>query len=167
MSIAFNKIEIPISSDRVTYWSQRFPNDSDMFDGDALVLALSPSGYRPIWQETNAVAQGIKSKTLDLSSHRLEGFVLDLSKNQNCALAYYVLKELEDSLRNLALADDDLEYPGVVIHDYCLPDYADISAEREYTARKVSLEVEATQGTGGIEGDRVSWATRVICSLVS
>lgn len=160
--IVGNRIEIPIDPARVSYWSGKFPDDADLFAGNVLVLRVSSNGYRPIWEEASNAVQGTVRKVLELSCHELEGFILELAEDCNCALVYYALKELETSLKDFA-GD---EYQGVAINDYCLPDAEDLGSGAEFTTRIVSLEAETSRGTDGSGGDRVSFGTRVICNIL-
>ncbi len=157
-----NKIEIPIPSDRVVFWTQRFPDDADLFNGNNLVLMVSSNGYRPIWETASATVQGVERKVVELSCHELEGFVLELAEECNCALVYYALKELEESLKNF----ESDEYQGIQVNDYCLPEVEDIAANAEFTTRTVSLEVEASRGTDDVGEKRVSFGTRIICNIL-
>lgn len=163
MSISFNKIAIPIDPADVIFWSAKYPDCADVFDGNDLVLAIAPAGYRPIWEDVSGSLKGITNTIIDVSDHRLEGFILELAEECNCATVYYALKELEKSLK--ASAGCGL-YPGLEIRDYINPEVEDIRAGAEFTTRTVSLEIENAQGTGGEGVLRSAFGVRIVCNII-
>lgn len=177
-NLIINILTIPVETTIRDFWISRYPDCVDLFDNDNtvvdglpspgasptvnLVLAIAPNSYRPTWETQSEVLIGAVSKVASLSSHRLEGFTVDLGANCNCAMVYYLLKELEENSKAVNCGT----YQGITVYDYLLPELADIKAGQEFTERKVLLEIESSTGAMGRERDRSLFGITLICQIL-
>ena len=157
-----NQIAIAIEPELGLAWTTLYPDLSDLFEGEELILRIAPSSYRPVWETASTVTQGYKSRFTDRSLHRLEGFDVTLAADCNRASVYYLLRDVEERSKNVPCG----EFAGVMVKDYLLPDVKDIKAGLEYSDRPCLLEVENTAGAMGTGGKRSLFGTRLIFQIL-
>ncbi|WP_287288760.1 hypothetical protein [Okeania sp. SIO2B9] len=122
-------------------WLSIYPEIENLFDDLYLVLNIDPSSFRPIWGETSEILRGTEKNVVNPGNHELEGFIVNLGQNCNCASVYYLLRDLE------RLSKENCDYKTVQIRDYINPDLTDIKLGQDYTTRDVALEIESTSGS--------------------
>ena len=157
-----NLLVIPVDNAIALFWRTKYPDLEELFDGDNLRLAIAPNSYRPIWEAASTVNRGYCRRYVDPSLHRLEGFDINLARECNCASIYYLLRDLEETAKLASCGS----YTGITLYDYLLPDLEDIKADLEFSTRQVTIEIETTSGTMGIESDRSVFGAKLMFGIL-
>ena len=157
-----NYLVIPIDPAIASFWQNKFPDLVELFEGNDFYLTVAPDSYRPVWEVTARVEEGLTNKYLIDSPHRLEGFDINLAGECNRASVYYLLRDLEETSK----AVDCGFYEGITVYDYLLPDLKDIKADLDYSKRQVTLEAETVNATMSLQRDRAIFGSRVIFQIL-
>lgn len=161
-SLTVNKLVIAVEQATADFWKTKFPELIDMFDGNNLNLLISPDSYRPIWETASVVNQGYRDRFAELSTHRLEGFDVNLANECNCASVYYLLRDLEEASKGVTCGT----FAGLTVLDYLHPDLADIKADQEFTQRQCLVEIEATAGSMGVGVSRSQYGAKLMLQIL-